>query len=86
MKSKREHLDQLSNQMEKKIKTQIYSLIMKSLEHEQAQGKIQDLINLAETFQPGTKNMIKTILHRNLMLQKKPPTSRKRGNSSNEVL
>lgn len=83
MNLKREHLDQLSNQMEKKIKTQIYDLIMKSLDHEQAPSKIQNLINLAETFQPGTKNMIKSMLHRDLMQQNKPATSRKRGSSGN---
>ncbi len=86
MKLQKEHLDQLSNQMEKKIKMQIYNLIMKSLDHEQAPGKVQNLINLAETFQPGTKNMIKNILHRDLMQQKTPPTSRKKGNSGNGLL
>ncbi|MGA8943654.1 MAG: hypothetical protein WB502_13225 [Thermoactinomyces sp.] len=86
MKLKREHLDQLSNQMEKKIKTQIYNLIVKSLDHEQAPGKMQKLINLAEMFQPGTKNMIKNMLHRDLIQQNKAPTSRKGGNSSNGFL
>lgn len=86
MKLKREHLDQLSNQMEKKIKLQIYHLIMKSLDHEHAPGKLQNLINLAEMFQPGTKNMIKNMLHRDLMQQNKYTTSRGKGNSGNGIL
>jgi hypothetical protein len=82
----RKHLDQLSGQMEQIIRMKIYNLLIKSLDDEKLPPKLRNLINLAEVFQPGTKNKIKQLIQQDVLHRNKSAPSRTRGGANNGLL
>lgn len=86
MNANRKHLDQLSGQMEQMMRMKIYNLLIKSLDDERLPPKLQNLINLAEVFQPGTKHKIKKLIQQDVMQRNKSAPSQKRGGANNGLL